>query len=128
MVLGSGCSQEPYCTECQDRLEESANKGIRRHSAHTALVNTGWTGGPYGVGSRMKLAYTRSMIRAALSGQLDAVAYETDPIFGLSVPTSCPDVPSDVLMPRNTWTDKAAYDAKARELFEKFEANYKKFV
>lgn len=101
---------------------------IAKHGAAVWLVNTGWTGGPYGVGSRMKLSYTRAMLRAALSGKLESAVFITDPVFGLHVPTSCPDVPSEVLMPRNTWTDKDAYDAKAHELFGKFEANYKKFV
>ncbi len=101
---------------------------IERHDADVWLVNTGWTGGPYGVGSRMKLSYTRSMIDAAFSGQLDNVEYETDPIFGLQIPRSCPNVPSDILNPRNTWADKTAYDEKAKGLFEMFENNYKKFV
>jgi phosphoenolpyruvate carboxykinase (ATP) len=100
---------------------------IAQHGSKVWLVNTGWTGGPYGVGSRMKLKYTRAMINAAFSGALDNVEYRTDPIFGLSVPASCPDVPDEVLMPRDTWSDKEAYDKKARELFEMFENNFKKF-
>ena len=74
------------------------------------MLNTGWTGGPYGVGSRMKLAYTRAMVTAALNGDLANVEYETDPIFGLAVPKTCPNVPEEVLNPRNTWADKAAYE------------------
>ena len=76
---------------------------IARHNVSVWLVNTGWTGGPYGTGSRMKIAHTRAMIRAALSGQLDNVAYETDPLFNLAVPVTCPGVPTEVLKPRNTW-------------------------
>ena len=91
------------------------------------LVNTGWTGGPYGVGSRMKIAHTRAMIKAALSGALDKVAYETDPVLNLSVPTSCPGVPAEVLRPRDTWADKTAYDAQAKKLAAMFAENFKQF-
>jgi phosphoenolpyruvate carboxykinase (ATP) len=89
------------------------------------LVNTGWTGGPHGVGSRMKIAYTRAMIRAALSGQLDQVSYQRHPIFNIEVPTSCPEVPAAVLDPRGTWNDKAAYDAQAAKLARMFVENFK---
>jgi phosphoenolpyruvate carboxykinase (ATP) len=91
------------------------------------LVNTGWTGGPYGVGKRMKIAYTRAIIRAALSGALDRVAYDKDPIFNLDVPASCPDVPSEVLKPRNTWASAADYDAQAKKLAAMFVENFKTF-
>ena len=100
---------------------------IATHNSRVWLVNTGWTGGPYGVGSRMKIAYTRAMITAALTGALDNVGYEVDPIFNLSVPTSCPNVPSEVLNPKNTWADGAAYDAQATKLAEMFKENFKKF-
>ena len=88
------------------------------------LVNTGWTGGPYGVGSRMPIDHTRNMVRAALAGMLDGVEYETDPIFGVSVPTAVPGVPAEILRPRATWSDPGAYDAKARELAAMFAANF----
>jgi phosphoenolpyruvate carboxykinase (ATP) len=91
------------------------------------LINTGWSGGPYGVGSRMKLSLTRAMITAALKGELDDAAYEQDPIFGLSMPKEVPGVPSDILNPRNTWADKAAYDRKASELAAKFNENFHKY-
>ena len=91
------------------------------------LINTGWTGGAYGVGSRMELSYTRSMIKAALDGRLNNVAYRTDEIFGFAVPETCPDVPNDILNPRNTWGDKAAFDDKANDLAVQFVANFKKF-
>jgi phosphoenolpyruvate carboxykinase (ATP) len=100
---------------------------IARHNVNVWLVNTGWTGGPYGKGSRMKIAHTRAMIRAALSGQLDNVTYETDALFNLSVPTSCPGVPPEVLKPRNTWKDQAAYDEQARKLANMFADNFKAF-
>jgi phosphoenolpyruvate carboxykinase (ATP) len=100
---------------------------IARHEARVWLVNTGWTGGPYGVGARMRIAHTRAMIRAALSGELDGVAYDTDPVFNLEVPHSCPGVPADVLTPRNTWKDPAAYDEQARKLARMFVENFKSF-
>jgi phosphoenolpyruvate carboxykinase (ATP) len=92
------------------------------------LINTGWSGGAYGVGSRMKLSYTRSMITAALTGKLNDVTFEKLPIFDLEFPTSCEDVPSELLNPRNTWSDKAAYDTTANSLASKFVANFEKFA
>ncbi|MGH9392589.1 MAG: phosphoenolpyruvate carboxykinase (ATP), partial [Terriglobales bacterium] len=89
---------------------------------------TGWTGGGYGVGTRMKLAHTRAMVRAALSGQLDQVACAADPIFQLAVPAAVPDVPSEVLNPRNTWKDPAAYEKAARELAGLFRKNFERFA
>lgn len=92
------------------------------------LVNTGWTGGPYGVGNRMKLSYTRAMITAALKGELNNVSFEAHPVFGLAMPASCPNVPSDILNPRNTWNDKAGYDHKANHLAELFVKNFAQFA
>jgi phosphoenolpyruvate carboxykinase (ATP) len=100
---------------------------IATHRARVWLVNTGWTGGPYGVGTRMKIAYTRGMIRAALSGALDAVAYHRHPIFNVDVPASCPDVPDAVLDPRGTWDDRAAYDTQALKLAKMFVDNFAGF-
>jgi phosphoenolpyruvate carboxykinase (ATP) len=100
---------------------------IARHNVNVWLVNTGWTGGPYGTGSRMKIGHTRAMIRAALAGQLDKVAYETDSVFNLSVPVSCPGVPTEVFKPRNTWKDPVAYDEQARKLAAMFADNFRSF-
>jgi phosphoenolpyruvate carboxykinase (ATP) len=100
---------------------------IARHHSRAWLVNTGWTGGPYGVGSRMKIGQTRAMIHAALSGALDDVAYERDPLFNLDLPMSCPGVPSEVLRPRNTWKNPDAYDRQARKLASMFNENFKAF-
>jgi len=91
------------------------------------LVNTGWTGGPYGVGHRMKIGYTRAMVNAALNGDLDNVEYMTDPIFGVEIPLSCPNVPEEVLNPKNTWEDKSAYDVQAKKLASMFNENFKQF-
>ena len=92
------------------------------------LVNTGWSGGAYGTGSRMKLSYTRSMITAAMTGQLDNVAYEAHPVFGVLMPNTVPGVPSEILSPRNTWADKEAYDKKANELAGLFIKNFAKYA
>jgi phosphoenolpyruvate carboxykinase (ATP) len=91
------------------------------------LVNTGWTGGPYGTGERMNITWTRQMVRAALSGALNDVPTRTDPNFGFEVPISCPDVPTEVLWARDTWADKDAYDAQARKLAGMFVENFKQF-
>jgi phosphoenolpyruvate carboxykinase (ATP) len=103
-------------------------KKIEEHGSRVWLVNTGWTGGPYGVGSRMKLSYTRAMVRAALAGELDGVATTESPFFRLQIPTEIPGVPSDVLIPRNTWADKDAFDRQARELADKFIQNFEQFA
>jgi phosphoenolpyruvate carboxykinase (ATP) len=101
---------------------------ITKHDSRVWLVNTGWTGGPYGVGERMKLRYTRAMLRAALEGQLDEVPTEKDPIFGLEIPLECPDVPSEILKPRGTWSDANAYDEQARKLASMFKENFEKYA
>jgi phosphoenolpyruvate carboxykinase (ATP) len=101
---------------------------IARHKVDVWLVNTGWSGGPYGVGQRMKISYTRAMINAALNGELRDIPTTRDPNFGIAVPTSCPNVPAEVLNPRNTWADKAAYDTQARALASMFIDNFKAFA
>ena len=126
-VTFSTCFGAPFLPLRPKAYADLLGEKIHKHGAQVWLLNTGWTGGPYGVGSRMKLAYTRAMIHAAFSGELDKVPYTNDPVFGLSVPSECPNVPSDVLMPRNTWSDKEAYDKKAGELFEMFAQNFSKF-
>ncbi|MBN1681712.1 MAG: phosphoenolpyruvate carboxykinase (ATP) [Anaerolineae bacterium] len=97
------------------------------HNVQMWMVNTGWTGGQYGEGNRMKLSYTRAMVRAALQGDLDDVETTTDPIFGFAIPTHVPDVPSEVLIPRNTWKNPDAYDVKARDLVGRFHDYMKQF-
>jgi phosphoenolpyruvate carboxykinase (ATP) len=101
---------------------------VRRHNVKLWMINTGWTGGPYGQGSRMKLAYTRAMVNAALSGQLDRVEFVTDPVFGFAIPTAVPDVPPEVLLPRDTWGDPSAYDTTARELVARAEKYMQQFA
>ena len=100
---------------------------LRQHDAQCWLVNTGWTGGAFGVGQRMSLRHTRAMVHAALDGRLAKAEFVTEDAFGLSIPTSCPDVPGELLHPRNAWADKEAYDKQARLLATKFEENFRKF-
>lgn len=101
---------------------------IQKHNVRIWMVNTGWTGGPYGEGSRMKLSYTRAMVRAALRGELDDVDTTTDPVFGFAIPKAVPYVPSEVLLPRNTWRNPEAYDAKARDLVARFNKYMEQFT
>jgi phosphoenolpyruvate carboxykinase (ATP) len=101
---------------------------IEKHHVRCYLINTGWSGGPYGVGERIKISYTRSMVRAVISGELEKVEMVTDPIFGLRQPTACPDVPASLLQPRSTWSDKEAYDRTARELAARFKENFRQFT
>ncbi len=101
---------------------------IKQHKVKVWLINTGWTGGPFGVGHRMKIAYTRAMIRAALGGELDKVPMEQDPIFGLQIPTACPDIPAGVLRVRETWADPDAYDEQASKVAFMFHQNFTQFA
>ena len=123
----STCFGSPFLPLPPSRYAAMLGDLIARHRAKVWLVNTGWTGGPYGVGTRMKIRYTRAMINAALAGALDAVAYERDPIFNVDVPGSCPDVPAEVLKPQNTWADAAAYQRQALKLARMFAENFKSF-
>jgi phosphoenolpyruvate carboxykinase (ATP) len=101
---------------------------IEKHQSNCWLVNTGWTGGTYGEGSRMKISYTRAMVDALLNGDLEDVEYQADPVFGVLVPQTCPGVPSEVLNPRSTWADPAAYDEQAQKLAAMFKANFAQFA
>ncbi|MBN2645597.1 MAG: phosphoenolpyruvate carboxykinase [Desulfuromonadaceae bacterium] len=124
----SACFGAPFMPMHPSVYGNLLKEKIRENKVSCWLVNTGWSGGPYGVGSRMKIRYTRAMLNAALEGKLDDVAYTQDPIFGLHIPQSCPDVPAEVLNPRNTWHDASAYDAKATELAKAFHKNFEKFA
>jgi phosphoenolpyruvate carboxykinase (ATP) len=123
----STCFGAPFMVWDPNVYAKLLGDRIAKHQARVWLVNTGWTGGAYGTGTRMKIAYTRAMIDAVLSGALDTVGYELDTVFNLEVPTSCPGVPADVLRPRNTWKDTAAYDAQAAKLARMFVDNFKTF-
>jgi len=123
----SACFGAPFMPLHPAKYAEMLSAKMNKHNVNVWLVNTGWTGGPYGVGSRMKLKYTRAMINAALDGKLDNVEYSTHSIFKLAMPTSCENVPSDILNPRNTWNDKDAYDKKASQLANQFHKNFETF-
>jgi phosphoenolpyruvate carboxykinase (ATP) len=123
----SACFGAPFLPLPPGVYAKMLGEKIAKHNVRVWLVNTGWTGGPYGTGSRMKLSYTRAMVRAALDGALDKVAYRKDPVFGVEIPESVPDVPASVLDPRATWSDGAAYDAQARKLAGMFRENFKQF-
>ena len=124
----SACFGAPFLPRHPGVYAEMLGDKLRDTGARVWLVNTGWTGGPHGTGHRIDLAHTRTMVKAALAGHLDEVATESDPVFGVGVPTSVPGVPDDVLKPRNTWADKAAYDAQAEKLTEMFRKNFQKFA
>ena len=124
----SACFGAPFLLLHPARYAALLGEKMERYSVNVWLVNTGWTGGPYGIGTRMKLKYTRAMITAALRGQLNNVAYHKDRFFGLNIPVSCPDVPPEILDPRNTWADKDLYDAKAKELANQFNQNFAKYA
>jgi phosphoenolpyruvate carboxykinase (ATP) len=123
----SACFGAPFMPLHPTKYAEMLSEKMKEAGVKVWLVNTGWTGGPYGIGHRMKLKYTRAMITEALTGDLNNVEYETHPVFGIEVPQTCPNVPDEVLNPRNTWDDKNLYDQKAVELADKFRENFKKF-
>ncbi len=123
----SACFGAVFMVWHPTRYAELLRAKLTEHGSHVWLVNTGWTGGAYGVGSRMKLSYTRAMLSAVLGGALERAEYVTHPIFGLAMPTSAPGVPDGVLDPRGSWKDGAAYDAQATKLAKMFRENFTKF-
>ncbi len=123
----SPCFGGPFLARPPHVYADMLAERIDKHGADVWLLNTGWSGGPYGVGARFKLAYTRAMVNAIREGLLSNASFEQDPVFGLHVPTSVPNVPSEVLMPRTAWHDKNAYDTKAGELAAKFCENDQKY-
>jgi phosphoenolpyruvate carboxykinase (ATP) len=123
----STCFGAPFLPLPPGRYAKMLGEKIAKHEARVWLVNTGWSGGPYGTGRRMKIAFTRAMISAVLSGALDKVAYQHDDRFNLDVPVSCPGVPAEVLNTRSTWANPAEYDAQALKLAKMFAENFKSF-
>ena len=123
----SACFGAPFLPLHPSRYAEKLGKRLDQHDTSVWLVNTGWTGGPYGEGRRMDLRHTRSMVSAAIAGELDRVAFSPHPVFRVEVPERVPGVPDRVLDPRSTWEDPAAYDAKATQLAELFRKNFEKF-
>ncbi len=123
----SACFGAPFLPLHPGKYATMLGKKMTDAKVNVFMINTGWTGGAYGTGSRMKLAYTRSMITAALEGKLDNVEYEAHPVFGMMMPKECPNVPSEILNPRNTWADKNAYDENAIALGKQFIKNFEKY-
>ena len=123
----SACFGAAFLVWHPSKYAELLAEKIKNHSANAWLVNTGWSGGPYGVGSRIKLKYTRAIINAIHAGELSSAETTSEPIFGMSVPVSCSEVPSEILLPRNTWADKDAYDRTAAKLASLFANNFKQY-
>jgi phosphoenolpyruvate carboxykinase (ATP) len=124
----SACFGAPFMPLHPGKYAEMLGKKMEENKVNIWLINTGWTGGPNGVGSRIKLSYTRAMITAALDGKLDNVATATDPVFGMAIPAEVPGVPTEILTPKNTWKDKAAYDEKAKFLASLFVKNFEQYA
>ena len=127
-VTFSTCFGAPFMVLPPTVYAELLREKIAQHNVAVWLINTGWSGGPYGIGQRMEIAYTRAIVHAALDGVLDGIPTVPEPFFGLSIPTSCPGVPDEVLNPRNTWEDQAAYDEQARKLCGMFADNFTMFA
>jgi phosphoenolpyruvate carboxykinase (ATP) len=123
----SACFGAPFLPLHPNTYAQLLGQKIAKHGVQCWLVNTGWTGGGFGTGQRMRLTHTRAMVRAALGGKLDKIANVTEPVFGLSVPQHVPGVPDEVLLPRKTWGDAAAYDAMAAKLAALFKNNFVQF-
>jgi phosphoenolpyruvate carboxykinase (ATP) len=124
----SACFGAPFMPLHPTRYAKMLSQKMKEADVNVWLVNTGWSGGAYGTGKRMSLKYTRALITAALEGNLDKVEFENHEVFGVGVPSSCIGVPSEILNPRNTWSDKDAYDHKANFLAEAFVKNFEKFA
>ncbi|MBE5785224.1 MAG: phosphoenolpyruvate carboxykinase (ATP), partial [Clostridiales bacterium] len=123
----STCFGAPFLPLHPSFYAEMLGKKIEEHDAKVYLVNTGWAGGKYGVGSRMKLKYTRAMVTAALNGDLEKAEFELDPIFNVSVPKTCPNVPDECLNQRAMWKDLDEYEATAKDLAARFVKNFEKY-
>ena len=124
----SACFGAPFLPLHPGKYAQMLGEKMKKHNVNVWMINTGWTGGPYGTGTRMKLKFTRAMITAALEGKLNNVSFDNDPVFGVAIPTECPGVPEEVLHPRNTWKDKQAYDEKAKYLAGLFVKNFEKYA
>lgn len=124
----SACFGAPFLPLHPGKYAAMLGEKMTANKVNVWMVNTGWTGGGYGVGKRMKLGFTRSMIAAALEGQLDVVTYEAHPVFGMMMPTTCPGVPDEILNPRNTWVNATAYDEASKKLALEFINNFEKYA
>jgi len=127
-ITFSACFGGPFMVHHPSTYAELLRRKIERYGVTCWLVNTGWVGGPYGVGKRISIRHTRALLNAALNGRLDSVKYTKDPIFGFEVPLECPDVPDDVLSPSSSWGDQKEYDRRYRDLAMRFKENFAKFT
>jgi phosphoenolpyruvate carboxykinase (ATP) len=123
----SKCFAAPFMPRLASVYAKMLGEKISKHNTVVYLINTGWAGGPYGVGERIKIEYSRAMVTAAITGSLDIVKFSHNEIFNLDVPTECPGVPSEILDPRNTWVDKDTYDLSAKKLSQMFVDNFRRF-
>ena len=124
----STCFGAPFMARHPGVYAEALGRRLHEHGSRAWLINTGWTGGPHGIGRRISLGHTRRMVRAAVAGELEAAMAEVGPVFGLAVPKQVAGVPGELLTPRRTWSDRAAYDERARRLAEMFRENFEKFA
>src|SRR5690606_1468621 len=123
----SACFGAAFMPWHPNKYAELLGEKIKENRVNAWLINTGWTGGPYGIGSRIKLTYTRAMIDAIHNGDFEQVDFTKESTFGFQIPTSCPNVPDNILTPANTWVDKKGYDNTLKKLAELFKANFKKY-
>jgi phosphoenolpyruvate carboxykinase (ATP) len=123
----SSCFGAPFMPRHPGVYAKLLAEKLRKHGANCWLLNTGWAGGEYGVGSRIKIKYTRAMLNAALEGKLNNVEFKEHPALGLKYASACPDVPAEIMDPRESWADKKAYDEKAKHLSQLFRDNFKQF-
>jgi len=124
----SVCFGAPFLVWPPDTYSKMLAQRLEQHNAGCWLINTGWSGGPYGEGERLKLKYTRVMIDSIHSGELEQAGFEEEPYFGLKVPTHCPNGPDQILLPRQTWRDGEAYDEKAKHLAELFRDKFQQYA
>ena len=127
-ITFSACFGGPFMVHHPYKYAELLRRKIERYGVKCWLVNTGWVGGPYGVGKRISIRHTRALLNAALNGKLDNVNYAQDPIFGFEVPMECPGVPAEVLSPSSSWADKTEYDRRYKDLAMRFKENFAKFA
>ena len=127
-ITFSACFGGPFMVHHPYKYAELLKRKIERYGVKCWLVNTGWVGGPYGIGKRISIKYTRALLNAALTGKLDLVKFKKDPVFGFDVPMTCPNVPDDVLDPSSSWHDKKEYDKKYKQLAQRFIENFGKFT
>jgi phosphoenolpyruvate carboxykinase (ATP) len=123
----SECFGAPFMPRPAAVYAKLLGEKINKHNTTVYLINTGWSGGPYGIGARIKIKYSRAMITAALTGELDKVEYRHDELFNLDIPTSVEGVPEEILDPKNTWNDKDSYEKSAKSLSKMFVENFEKF-